>query len=109
MRIEMKKNKMSFFDIGFNILCMIYALYRWKLLTAIGLATSRTQDDGQSIVLTVGAIIAIIVFLVLDFISMKPTQREEEFLWSGYVRLSIGVKVIAIAFIIVASVFNLSI
>ncbi len=109
MRTAMKKNKVACLDIGFNLLCMVYALYRWNLLTIMGLATSRTQDDGQSIAFTVGAIVAIIVFLVLDFISMKATQREEEFLWSGYVKLSIGVKVIAIAFIVAASVLNLSI
>ena len=36
------------FDIFFNTVCMIFAIYRWKMLLTIGLAASRAADGWRS-------------------------------------------------------------
>lgn len=93
------------FDVIFNIVCMIFAIYRWKMLLAIGLAASRASDDGEAIALTVGAMVVLIVFLVIDIVAMIQRKKEVSFLTSGYLWTSIMLKGLAIFFIVLSYLF----
>lgn len=93
------------FDIFFNTVCMIFAIYRWKMLLTIGLAASRAADDGEAIALTVGAMVVLIVFLVIDIVAMIQRKKEVSFLTSGYLWTSIMLKGLAIFFIVLSYLF----
>ncbi|MEO2240306.1 hypothetical protein ABE547_13950 [Dorea sp. YH-dor226] len=93
------------FDIFFNIVCMIFAIYRWKMLLTIGLAASRAADDGEAIALTVGAMVVLVVFLVIDIVAMIQRKKEVSFLTSGYLWTSIMLKGLAIFFIVLSYLF----
>ena len=93
------------FDIFFNTVCMIFAIYRWKMLLTIGLAASRAADDGEAIALTVGAMVVLVVFLVIDIVAMIQRKKEVSFLTSGYLWTSIMLKGLAIFFIVLSYLF----
>lgn len=93
------------FDIFFNTVCMIFAIYRWKMLLTIGLAASRGADDGEAIALTVGAMVVLVVFLVIDIVAMIQRKKEVSFLTSGYLWTSIMLKGLAIFFIVLSYLF----
>ena len=93
------------FDIFFNTVCMIFAIYRWKMLLTIGLAASRAADDGEAIALTVGAMVVLVVFLVIDIVAMIQRKKEVSFLISGYLWTSIMLKGLAIFFIVLSYLF----
>ena len=97
--------KIILFDLIFNIVCMIFALYRWKMLLTIGLAASRAADDGEAIALTVGAMVVLIVLLVIDIVEMIQRKQEVSFLTSGYLWTSIMLKGLAIFFIVLSHLF----
>ena len=93
------------FDIFFNTVCMIFAIYRWKMLLTIGLAASKAADDGEAIALTVGAMVDLVVFLVIDIVAMIQRKKEVSFLTSGYLWTSIMLKGLAIFFIVLSYLF----
>lgn len=93
------------FDIFFNTVCMIFAIFRWKMLLTIGLAASRAADDGEAIALTVGAMVVLVVFLVIDIVAMIQRKKEVSFLTSGYLWTSIMLKGLAIFFIVLSYLF----
>ena len=93
------------FDIFFNTVCMIFAIYRWKMLLTIGLAASRAADDGEAIALTVGAMVVLVVFLVIDIVAMIQRKKVVSFLTSGYLWTSIMLKGLAIFFIVLSYLF----
>lgn len=93
------------FDIFFNTVCMIFAIYRWKMLLTIGLAASKAADDGEAIALTVGAMVVLVVFLVIDIVAMIQRKKEVSFLTSGYLWTSIMLKGLAIFFIVLSYLF----
>ena len=93
------------FDIFFNTVRMIFAIYRWKMLLTFGLAASRAADDGEAIALTVGAMVVLVVFLVIDIVAMIQRKKEVSFLTSGYLWTSIMLKGLAIFFIVLSYLF----
>lgn len=103
------RNKKVVFDIIFNLLCMIYIICRWMLLTSVGISTSQAHDDGETIMLIIGAAIVLIVFFIIDIISLISGKKQKGYLLPGYVGVSIGVKCIAILFLVLAYIFKLRI
>lgn len=110
--IKMKngtKNKKVVFDIIFNLICMIYIIYSWMSLTNVGVVTALTHNHGDAMLLIFGAAIVLIVFFIIDIISLISGKKQRGYLLPGYVGVSIGVKCIAILFLVLAYVFNLRI
>ena len=110
--IKMKngtENKKVVFDIIFNLICMIYIIYSWMSLTNVGVVTALTHNPGDAMLLIFGAAIVLIVFFIIDIISLISGKKQRGYLLPGYVGVSIGVKCIAILFLVLAYVFNLRI
>lgn len=110
--IKMKngtENKKVVFDIIFNLICMIYIIYSWMSLTNIGVVTALTHNHGDAMLLIFGAAIVLIVFFIIDIISLISGKKQRGYLLPGYVGVSIGVKCIAILFLVLAYVFKLRI
>ena len=110
--IKMKngtENKKVVFDIIFNLICMIYIIYSWMSLTNVGFATALTHNHGDAMLLIFGAEIVLIVFFIIDIISLISGKKQRGYLLPGYVGVSIGVKCIAILFLVLAYVFKLRI
>lgn len=110
--IKMKngtENKKVVFDIIFNLICMIYIIYSWMSLTNVGVVTALTHNHGDAMLLIVGAAIVLIVFFIIDIISLISGKKQRGYLLPGYVGVSIGVKCIAILFLVLAYVFKLRI
>lgn len=110
--IKMKngtENKKVVFDIIFNLICMIYIIYSWMSLTNVGVVTALTRNHGDVMLLIFGAAIVLIVFFIIDIISLISGKKQRGYLLPGYVGVSIGVKCIAILFLVLAYVFNLRI
>lgn len=110
--IKMKngtENKKVVFDIIFNLICMIYIIYSWMSLTNVGVATALTHNHGDAMLLIFGAAIVLIVFFIIDIISLISGKKQRGYLLPGYVGVSIGVKCIAILFLVLAYVFKLRI
>ena len=110
--IKMKngtKNKKVVFDIIFNLICMIYIIYSWMSLTNVGVVTALTHNHGDAMLLIFGAAIVLIVFFIIDIISLISGKKQRGYLLPGYVGVSIGVKCIAILFLVLAYVFKLRI
>ena len=110
--IKMKnetENKKVVFDIIFNLICMIYIIYSWMSLTNVGVVTALTHNHGDAMLLIFGAAIVLIVFFIIDIISLISGKKQRGYLLPGYVGVSIGVKCIAILFLVLAYVFNLRI
>ena len=110
--IKMKnriENKKVVFDIIFNLICMIYIIYSWMSLTNVGVVTALTHNHGDAMLLIFGAAIVLIVFFIIDIISLISGKKQRGYLLPGYVGVSIGVKCIAILFLVLAYVFKLRI
>lgn len=110
--IKMKngtENKKVVFDIIFNLICMIYIIYSWMSITNIGVVTALTHNHGDAMLLIFGAAIVLIVFFIIDIISLISGKKQRGYLLPGYVGVSIGVKCIAILFLVLAYVFKLRI
>lgn len=110
--IKMKngtENQKVVFDIIFNLICMIYIIYSWMSLTNVGVVTALTHNHGDAMLLIFGAAIVLIVFFIIDIISLISGKKQRGYLLPGYVGVSIGVKCIAILFLVLAYVFNLRI
>ena len=110
--IKMKngtENKKVVFDIIFNLICMIYIIYSWMSLTNVGVVTALTHNHGDAMLLIFGAAIVLIVFFIIDIISLISGKKQRGYLLPGYVGVSIGVKCIAIQFLVLAYVFKLRI
>lgn len=110
--IKMKngtENKKVVFDIIFNLICMIYIIYSWMSLTNVGVVTALTHNHGDAMLLMFGAAIVLIVFFIIDIISLILGKKQKGYLLPGYVGVSIGVKCIAILFLVLAYVFKLRI
>ena len=110
--IKMKngtENKKVVFDIIFNLICMIYIIYSWMSLTNVGVVTALTHNHGDAMLLIFGAAIVLIVFFIIDIISLISGKKQKGYLLPGYVGVSIGVKCIAILFLVLAYVFKLRI
>ena len=110
--IKMKngtENQKVVFDIIFNLICMIYIIYSWMSLTNVGVVTALTHNHGDAMLLIFGAAIVLIVFFIIDIISLISGKKQRGYLLPGYVGVSIGVKCIAILFLVLAYVFKLRI
>ena len=110
--IKMKngtENKKVVFDIIFNLICMIYIIYSWMSITNVGVVTALTHNHGDAMLLIFGVAIVLIVFFIIDIISLISGKKQRGYLLPGYVGLSIGVKCIAILFLVLAYVFKLRI
>lgn len=110
--IKMKngtENKKVVFDIIFNLICMIYIIYSWMSITNVGVITALTHNHGDAMLLIFGAAIVLIVFFIIDIISLISGKKQRGYLLPGYVGVSIGVKCIAILFLVLAYVFKLRI
>lgn len=110
--IKMKngtENKKVAFDIIFNLICMIYIIYSWMSITNVGVVTALTHNHGDAMLLIVGAAIVLIVFFIIDIISLISGKKQRGYLLPGYVGVSIGVKCIAILFLVLAYIFKLRI
>jgi hypothetical protein len=110
--IKMKngtENKKVVFDIIFNLICMIYIIYSWMSITNVGVVTALTHNHGDAMLLIFGAAIVLIVFFIIDIISLISGKKQRGYLLPGYVGVSIGVKCIAILFLVLAYVFKLRI
>lgn len=110
--IKMKngtENKKVVFDIIFNLICMIYIIYSWMSLTNVGVVTALTHNHGDAMLLIFGAAIVLIVFFIIDIISLISGKKQRGYLLPGYVGVSFGVKCIAILFLVLAYVFKLRI
>ena len=110
--IKMKngtENKKVVFDIIFNLICMIYIIYSWMSLTNVGVVTALTHNHGDAMLLIFGAAIVLIVFFIIDIISLISGKKQRGYLLPGYVGVSIGVKCIAILFLVLGYVFSLRI
>ena len=88
------RNEKVVFDIIFNLICMIYIIYSWMSITNVGVVTALTHNNGDAMLLIFGAAIVLIVFFIIDIISLI---------------LSIGVKCIAILFLVLAYILKLKI
>lgn len=110
--IKMKngtENKKVVFDIIFNLICMIYIIYSWMSITNVGVVTALTHNHGDAMLLIFGAAIVLIVFFIIDIISLISGKKQRGYLLPGYVGVSIGVKCIAILFLVLTYVFKLRI
>ena len=110
--IKMKngtENKKGVFDIIFNLICMIYIIYSWMSLTNVGVVTALTHNHGDAMLLIFGAAIVLIVFFIIDIISLISGKKQKGYLLPGYVGVSIGVKCIAILFLVLAYILKLKI
>ena len=104
-----KKKKKVVFDIIFNLICMIYIIYSWMSITNVGVVTALTHNHGDAMLLIFGAAIVLIVFFIIDIISLISGKKQRGYLLPGYVGVSTGVKCIAILFLVLSYVFKLRI
>ena len=105
----MKKDKKVLFDIIFNFVCMTYLIYNWISITNVGVVTALTHNNGDAMLLIFGAAIVLIVFFIIDIISLISGKKQKGYLLPGYVGVSIGVKCIAILFLVLAYILKLKI
>lgn len=101
------RNAKVVFDIIFNLICMIYIIYSWMSITNVGVVTALTHNNGDAMLLIFGAAIVLIVFFIIDIIILGKKQKG--YLLPGYVGVSIGVKCIAILFLVLAYILKLKI
>ena len=103
------RNEKVVFDIIFNLICMIYIIYSWMSITNVGVVTALTHNNGDAMILIFGAAIVLIVFFIIDIISLILGKKQKGYLLPGYVGVSIGVKCIAILFLVLAYILKLKI
>ena len=99
------RNAKVVFDIIFNLICMIYIMS----ITNVGVVTALTHNNGDAMLLIFGAAIVLIVFFIIDIISLILGKKQKGYLLPGYVGVSIGVKCIAILFLVLAYILKLKI
>ena len=102
------RNEKVVFDIIFNLICMIYIIYSWMSITNVGVVTALTHNN-DAMLLIFGAAIVLIVFFIIDIISLILEKKQKGYLLPGYVGVSIGVKCIAILFLVLAYILKLKI
>jgi len=78
------ENKKVVFDIIFNLICMIYIIYSWMSLTNVGVVTALTHNHGDAMLLIFGAAIVLIVFFIIDIISLISGKKQRGYLLPGY-------------------------
>ena len=100
------RNEKVVFDIIFNLICMIYIIYSWMSITNVGVVTALTHNNGDAMLLIFGAAIVLIVFFIIDIISLILGKKQKGYLLPGYVGVSIGVKCIAILFLVLAYILK---
>ena len=83
---------------------MIYIIYSWMSITNVGVVTALTHNNGDAMLLIFGAAIVLIVFFIIDIISLILGKKQK-----GYFGVSIGVKCIAILFLVLAYILKLKI
>ena len=71
-------------------------------ITNVGVVTALTHNNGDAMLLIFGAAIVLIVFFIIDIISLILGKKQKGYLLPGYVGVSIGVKCIAILFLVLA-------
>ena len=103
------RNEKVVFDIIFNLICMIYIIYSWMSITNVGVVTALTHNNGDAMLLIFGAAIVLIVFFIIDIISLILGKKQKGYLLPRYVGVSIGVKCIAILFLVLAYTLKLKI
>lgn len=103
------RNAKVVFDIIFNLICMIYIIYSWMSITNVGVVTALTHNNGDAMLLIFGAAIVLIVFFIIDIISLILGKKQKGYLLPRYVGVSIGVKCIAILFLVLAYILKLKI
>ena len=99
------RNAKVVFDIIFNLIC----IYSWMSITNVGVVTALTHNNGDAMLLIFGAAIVLIVFFIIDIISLILGKKQKGYLLPGYVGVSIGVKCIAILFLVLAYILKLKI
>ena len=77
-------------------------------ITNVGVVTALTHNNGDAMLLIFGAAIVLIVFFIIDIISLIG-KKQKGYLLPGYVGVSIGVKCIAILFLVLAYILKLKI
>ena len=80
------ENKKVVFDIIFNLICMIYIIYSWMSLTNVGVVTALTHNHGDAMLLIFGAAIVLIVFFIIDIISLISGKKQRGYLFTGVCR-----------------------
>lgn len=79
--IKMKngtRNEKVVFDIIFNLICMIYIIYSWMSITNVGVVTALTHNNGDAMLLIFGAAIVLIVFFIIDIISLILGKSKKD-------------------------------
>ena len=103
------RNEKVVLDIIFNLICRIYIIYSWMSITNVGVVTALTHNNGDAMLLIFGAAIVLIVFFIIDIISLILGKKQKGYLLPGSVGVSIGVKCIAILFLVLAYILKLKI
>lgn len=73
------RNEKVVFDIIFNLICMIYIIYSWMSITNVGVVTALTHNNGDAMILIFGAAIVLIVFFIIDIISLILAKAKRIF------------------------------
>ena len=103
------RNAKVVFDIIFNLICMIYIIYSWMSITNVGVVTALTHNNGDAMLLIFGAAIVLIVFFIIDIISLILGKKQKGYLLPGYVGVSFGVKSFVILFLVFAIILELKV
>ena len=104
-----QETKKVVFDIIFNLICMIYIIYSWMSITNVGVVTALTHNNGDAMILIFGAAIVLIVLFYNRYHFFNISKKQKGYLLPGYVGVSIGVKCIAILFLVLAYILKLKI
>ena len=87
----------------------IHNLQRGCQLQNVGVVTALTHNNGDAMLLIFGAAIVLSSFFIIDIISLILAKSKKDNLLPGYVGVSIGVKCIAILFLVLAYILKLKI
>lgn len=77
------RNEKVVFDIIFNLICMIYIIYSWMSITNVGVVTALTHNNGDAMLLIFGAAIVLIVFFIIDIISLILGKSKKDICCRG--------------------------
>ena len=64
---------------------MIYIIYSWMSITNVGVVTALTHNNGDAMILIFGAAIVLIVFFIIDIISLILGKKQKDICCQGYV------------------------
>lgn len=81
------RNEKVVFDIIFNLICMIYIIYSWMSITNVGVVTALTHNNGDAMLLIFGAAIVLIVFFIIDIISLILGKKSK----NRIIRINTGI------------------